>query len=638
MVPVLLWTWLVTLAGCGGDAAPSEVGDTPLRPRTVTTAAGCTWSTQSVGGLIPEALFPLSTGEVIGVSDYATRVRRLDGSWHYEPQVFPVRPLVAGATDLLSFWQIDGEQLHRRDLAGRWASWSLPDLVRYGTPAAFDGYVTSVAIGRFSSGLPDGSETLFGVHTSAPGGGWSYADDPVPEGLQLATPHHGDTWVLAGPEQVWHGDPAKELHEVDVDGVLSSPRLLQTAEDGAILIVADGEVFLGTVEEGLRPVPLPDPSAIVTDAWVGAADDIWGMEYLDYPHATRFWHYDGATWSEVAAPGRPLFAFTVVGGQVVAVGREGGVALVATGDAVQGITVQREEWVLDGINALAVDDVDGTAWGVDGDTLLAYTAEWELVDRVEPYLGLQHLAVSGGRRLALRADGHGEELQLTEPDGEVFPTVVAPTTQVWATVGRGGVLHAFGAMDDPEGGAQRPTIWSSAGPGHALVDAELVGLPVGARVEDALAAADGRLLLALALEDETWALGEVTDGVVAVTHTALEGPLEWMGGGVGEPVVVALGNGVPARSLQVLDGETLRDVPELPDHVRAAHRYPDGSWLVVIDAPYARDAQTTLEHVGSSGAREVLATELRSSTELIGHGDHAWFVDAKTVAHTVACP
>ena len=131
---------------------------------------------------------------------------------------------------------------------------------------------------------------------------------------------------------------------------------LDVATVGRALLDDGSQVALGDA----TGVALLDPGHAGA-AWLGGAlhgaDDLW---LLGADGATFLRHYDGATWAEVPVP-LPAYDLALSDDGVVLVGGSLLQRVAMAGD-LTGIDVELDGPGIDGLDALTIDDADGTVW------------------------------------------------------------------------------------------------------------------------------------------------------------------------------------------------------------------------------------------------------------------------------------
>lgn len=555
--------------------------------------------------------------------------------WRYDPLSGSRRGLYRATTYGDTYWQHGTFELFERAPDGVWSTHPLPvdswlDVEALEAP---DGVPAIVSYDAFpESGIGELQFYSYGPK------GWELTDsfDP-PTTIYMSAILPDGRWVISNYDEMWVQDGVGGLTSVRADGDIDI-RSLEVAPDGTVLALGP-EPAMGSVDNGLQRIVLPDFAP--DRGWIGAADDVW---LLEHPQAFTedpavVYHFDGVTWNEV--PTAEVQLYDVTGspdGSVFAVG--GGAAGVdlVVGDSNSLQVVERHEDTLEGIHRLAFDDVQGAAWGTSKWGVATFDGQWRVhTQLVDPEGSPGKVAYSDGRVIDARTDA-GEVL-VTEVDGAVQSVQLQPYTYTNAATGAGGALYAFGKSELNPYANPYPTMavgWASEAAGAPIATLDLSALPAGSFVESAHADAPGEVWLGLDVLG-AGALARLDGSTTSVILGDLPAPVEWIGRGADGVLVVAMPDEPSGRTLFAFDGVALTEIDEVPDEVHAAHRFPDGSWLVAVDDPTRVTWTGSLEHVRPDGSSTVLNEDTEAPI-LVGAGDTAWAIVDGDVAHTVTCP
>lgn len=583
LLPILL------LAACGGGSAPPPTGpsssptsaalatDTPLTV-TEATEGGCTLAMRPTDPALL-ALFPgTEPGSVLASGIRGVHQRAVDGTWTMRPgtaeTAWAARVV---ALDDGTLWVHDAAGLQRLDPAT--ATWLDSD---------FPGEAF-----RIEALLPDGAGGVAALEVSRD----SISDVGI-VGTQITVWHHDGTAWAAGA--VHQGDylthptllPDGRLLAIegydDVVVVADGPDLVPVPLPAATVptdldVAPDGTVLVGGDVPALGPIdalvalPALPGGAHIAHLSVASGDDAWWLATAYGPEGLQhtLHHHDGATTVEVPLPGGIaedwVYAMQAdgVGGVVLSSGDDATRTVVAGTPA--GLTVEREDLTVARLEAVLVDDTDGTfhAFGPDRRATWDGTA-WVPDDRG---LGLEHVsdgAVSGGRTLLASYEG------LAVDDASGLVVTPFPDHSFYAFAGAEGTLFAAGVSQPYEQSADGPAAFVERGDGQGWQSLDLAALPASASVHALWADGPDDLWMSVSIGGQGALVHH--DGTAAtVVSTDLTDAAAWMARLSDGALWIAAPAQGSTSGLARYDGTTLGAV-DLPDErdVTSVWRDDDG--------------------------------------------------------------
>jgi len=561
------------------DTGTTETGDTGT-----TVTAACEESEAHVGARSFFTLWAAPTGEALASGTLGASTRSATGTWTDDADLqAPLSASWLDGSSMDEIWAVGTYDVWRRDpLTTTWA-----EVPFAGQPWDTVGlHVTSptdvTIVTKDVDGYGVGDTT---VHRYD-GASWSTQTRPITSWIDRSAQLPDGRVLLAGASGVLVEDGAGF-------DVVPTPRGLRpsglaVADDGTILAFGAG-VALGD-DTGLADI---DPGLYGVGWWAGAlrgADDVWLLGW-DQSYEAVLLHHDGSAWTPVPLPAGELpITLALTDDEVLLTTGDPSRRTVLSGDA-SGVTAELDEPWLDALDALAVDDVEGTVWAFGEQGMASFDGTtWT----AQPYpagdLGRSLTSgVSDGRVALFDYQGlwimEGGAATFTDTPEEHITHVIT---------GVGGTLFALGNAYIYDGPAIGPVGYIHEGTDWALLD--LSGLPSSVDLVSAWADAPDDVWIGLETGNREGALAHWDGTSATVVATGLPEAPDWMArqsdGLLWMAVSAGAGRG---DGLFTWNGATLTALPDTPPDVRSAHRMPDGTFYV-----------STIEEVPTSGGDEDL--------------------------------
>jgi hypothetical protein len=543
---------------------------------------GSCWVTQDVtsGGLYSAWRSPSGALYAVGASSSA-RVRAPDGTWSLDPVETDLADAeqVHGADDG-AVWALTRFLALERQPDGTWLDRSAPFEVNEPEGLHVFAQDDVLVLRVEDAGCDDCPTQDTPVLLWWDGSSWTEQREPTVDGPVFGMAVLPDrTVVLAtGDQGLWTTGAGRA--QIPTPAGLSV-RSVAAAPDGTLVALADDQIAMGTVEDGLVST---DPGVAVdewTHAWASSASDVWALGTWweqGLPHSVIV-RWDGAQWTTgVEDQSGGLLALAGGDGEVFAVGAYDH-ELVLVGDE-GGLAVEREVWGPDYLQDIVVDDVTGEAWSYGYSPVLGVFEDglWSGVPLPDSELQVDGLAVSDERVVLYSY----QALHLYE-DG-ALATMETEGTSWRALAGADGVLFAAGESFVGDGPTPPGfTVMRHAGTGWELMDTS--SLPEVAQAASLWADGPDDLWLGLRLDDRgglahwdgaswTLVLDNLSDAPYALARQ-VDGQLYFT-------QFTEAGEGTD--SLWVYDGQSAYALLDMPPDVRDAHLLADGTLFVSVIA------------------------------------------------------